>query len=159
MNALLFKSNQIFHYTCCNTPKRVTSWRGPSPRHCARATQLLSKKYRSGGEPLATLSPIWPARDLKLRPPAPETNALPLDQLAGHFYLTWKNSKTHIFRWKPFRRSAYLRDVPQPSTQPQANLNVIEIRNKKFFSALVKPKVNACQRTSSYCHFSAMVIT
>ena len=48
-------SNQIFHYTRCNTPKRVTSWRGPSPRHCARATQLLSKKWRRGGEPLATL--------------------------------------------------------------------------------------------------------
>ena len=26
---------------------------------------------------------IWPARDMYLRPPAPETNALPLDQLAG----------------------------------------------------------------------------
>ena len=52
------KSNQIFHYTRCNTPKRVTSWRGPSARHCARATQLLSKKCRSGGEPLATLCPI-----------------------------------------------------------------------------------------------------
>ena len=46
---------QIFHYTCCNTLNRVTSFRGPSPRHCARATQLLSKKCRSGGEPLATL--------------------------------------------------------------------------------------------------------
>ena len=49
------KSNQIFHYTRWITPKRVTSWRGPSPRHCARATQFLSKKCRSGGEPLATL--------------------------------------------------------------------------------------------------------
>ena len=28
-------SNQIFHYTRCITPKRVTSWRGPSPHHCA----------------------------------------------------------------------------------------------------------------------------
>ena len=52
------KSNQIFHYTRCNTPKRVTSWRGPSPRHCARATQLHSKKCRNDGEPLATLCPI-----------------------------------------------------------------------------------------------------
>ena len=26
--------NQIFHYTCCITPNRVTSLRGPSPRHC-----------------------------------------------------------------------------------------------------------------------------
>ena len=54
---------QIFHYTRCNTPKRVTSWRGPFPRHCARATQLLSKKCRSGGEPLATLCLIRPALD------------------------------------------------------------------------------------------------
>ena len=41
---LLNQINQILQYTRCNTPKRVTSWRGPSPRHCARATQLLSKK-------------------------------------------------------------------------------------------------------------------
>ena len=47
-----------FIYTRCSTPKRVTSLRGPSPRHCARATQLLSKKCCSGGEPLATLCPI-----------------------------------------------------------------------------------------------------
>ena len=50
--------NQLFHYTRWITPKRVRSWRGPSPRHCAWATQLLSKKCRSGGEPLATLCPI-----------------------------------------------------------------------------------------------------
>ena len=31
---------------------------GPFPRHFARATQLLLKKCRSGGEPLATLCPI-----------------------------------------------------------------------------------------------------
>ena len=55
-------SNQIFHYTRCNTPKRVTSWQGPSPHHCARATELLSKKCLSGGEPLATLCPIWSGR-------------------------------------------------------------------------------------------------
>ena len=52
------KSNQIFRYTRCSTPNRVTSLRGPSPRHCAWATQLLSKKCCSGGEPLATLCPI-----------------------------------------------------------------------------------------------------
>ena len=42
------------------------NWRGPSPHHCARAT----------------LCPIWPIRGLNLRSPAPETNAVPLDQLA-----------------------------------------------------------------------------
>ena len=34
----------FFYYTRCISPKRGMSWRGPSPRHCARATQLLSKK-------------------------------------------------------------------------------------------------------------------
>ena len=48
-----------------------------------RGTQLPSKKYDNGNEPLATLSPIWPFRDLNLRPPAPKMNALPLDQLVG----------------------------------------------------------------------------
>ena len=50
---LVFRSslNQIFH-SRCHTPKRVTGWRGPSPRHCAQAAQLFSKKRRSGGEPL-----------------------------------------------------------------------------------------------------------
>ena len=48
-----------------------------------RATQLHSKKYCSGGEPLATLCSIWPAQDLNFRSPARETNALPLDQLGG----------------------------------------------------------------------------
>ena len=72
----------------------MTRWRGPSPCHCSRATQLLSKKCGSVGQLLATLCgsvgqllatlcSISPTRDLNLRPPAPETNALPLDQLAG----------------------------------------------------------------------------
>ena len=78
---LSLSSNQIFHYTRCNTPERVMSWRGSSLRHCAWATQLLLKKCHNGGEPLATLCPIWPARDLNLRPPVPGTNALQLDQL------------------------------------------------------------------------------
>ena len=60
-------------------PKRVTSLRGPSPRHCARAAKLLLK-CRSSGVPLATLCLITPARDLNLGPPDPETDALPLDQ-------------------------------------------------------------------------------
>ena len=58
-------------------------WRNPSPRHCSRATQFLSKKCCSSDEPLATLCSILPVRDLNLRPPAPETHALPIDQLAG----------------------------------------------------------------------------
>ena len=42
-------------------------------------SNLFLKGCRSGGEPLATLSPIWKV----LTPLAPETNALPLDQLAA----------------------------------------------------------------------------
>jgi len=34
------KQNQIFHYTRRITTKRVTSWRCPFPRHCAKATKL-----------------------------------------------------------------------------------------------------------------------
>ena len=56
---------------------------GPSLRHCARATLLLVKKRGGGGESLATLRSIGTAQYLNLRPPAPETNALPLDQVAG----------------------------------------------------------------------------
>ena len=74
---------QIKSFIILAVLRRLTSWRGPSPRHCPRETQLLSKKCHSGGEPLATLSPIWPAKDLNLRPPAPETNALSLNQLAS----------------------------------------------------------------------------
>ena len=82
----LFNLNEIVYDTLrCITPKRVTSWLGPSPCHYARATQLLSKKCRNGGEPLATQCLIWLARGLSLRPPALETNALPLDQLIFFF--------------------------------------------------------------------------
>ena len=61
-------------------PKRGRSWRGPSSRYCARAAKFLLKKCRSGDMPLAKLCLILPARDLNLGPPAPETDASPLDQ-------------------------------------------------------------------------------
>ena len=54
----LSKKTTNFHYTRCITPKRVTSLRGPSPRHSTtygQPSSPLSKKCRSGGEPLATL--------------------------------------------------------------------------------------------------------
>ena len=35
-----FTTNHIFCYTRCITPKRATSLQGPSPRHCAWATEL-----------------------------------------------------------------------------------------------------------------------
>ena len=47
--------NQIFHYTCCTTPKLVMSLRGTFKHHCALATQHLLKKCCSGRESLATL--------------------------------------------------------------------------------------------------------
>ena len=50
-----YYSNQTFHYTRCITRKRVTSLREQYPRHCAWATQLLSKENHSRGEPLITL--------------------------------------------------------------------------------------------------------
>ena len=37
----------FFYYTRCNTPKHVRSSRGPSPRHCARATRLHSSFWRN----------------------------------------------------------------------------------------------------------------
>ena len=74
---------QIFYYTPYITPKRVTSLLGPSSCHCTQETQLLSKKYSRGSEPLATLRPIWSARNFNFKSPALETNALPLDQLAA----------------------------------------------------------------------------
>ena len=39
---------QIFHYTRCITPKRVTSLRDPSSHHCAGSTALF-EEIRSGG--------------------------------------------------------------------------------------------------------------
>ena len=80
-NALLFFSAHLFRVYSIESlwPKQVTSLRGPSPRHCARATQLLSKNVGK----VATLCLIWLDRDLNLKSPALETNALLLDQLAG----------------------------------------------------------------------------
>ena len=49
--------NQIFHYTRCTLPKRVTSWRGPSQRHCTLVTPFLLRKCLGGGEPLARFEP------------------------------------------------------------------------------------------------------
>ena len=78
----VFKSN-LSSYLRYLASKCVPSWRGLSTRHCARATQLLWKKYDwrvavATGEQSATLCPIWSARNLNLRPLALETNALPL---------------------------------------------------------------------------------
>ena len=75
------KSKSKFFFTRCITLKHVMSLRCPSPRHCAQATRLISKKCRSSGEPLATLPDLTgPRFDLL----TPKKNALPLDQQASH---------------------------------------------------------------------------
>ena len=71
----LYEINQIFHYIRWIMPKRVSSLRGP-----------ISMSLR-----LWATCPIWSARDLNLKSPAPETNLLPLVQLVVTFliFLFW----------------------------------------------------------------------
>ena len=91
-------SNKIFSFTRCTMQKRITSWRNPSPRHCARAIQILSTKCCSGGELLATVSDLTDPRNL--RPTVPENIALPLHQLAFLFNL--KITLLKLQHSKPF---------------------------------------------------------
>ena len=66
--------------------KRVTSWLGPSPYHCACRQHSSSRgNCRSGGVLLPTLCPVLPARDFYLRPSTPKTKVLPLNRLAQLF--------------------------------------------------------------------------
>ena len=78
--------NQFFHYTRCITPQLVTGWRGtfwrhstsviiPFRRHSTCVIVPVEEMDRNGGESLATLYSIWPARDLNLKPPAQRSNA------------------------------------------------------------------------------------
>ena len=60
--------SQIFIILCY--AEAWNEWGGPSPRISAWATSA-PKKRRSGGEPLATLCPLWHTRDLNSRPLAP----------------------------------------------------------------------------------------
>ena len=76
-------NNQIGYCTSYITPRRVTGLQRLSPRHCARATHLLLKKRCSGGEPLATLCPIWLARDLNLRPPGSRDESITAQPTGG----------------------------------------------------------------------------
>ena len=76
--------NQVFYYTGYITPKGVMSCGALFhivPGHCGQHSFF----QRNVPEVAATLYPIKLAVDLNLRPPAPEKNALPLDQLAGSF--------------------------------------------------------------------------
>ena len=66
-------------------------------RHCVRATQFLLRKCCGSGKPLATLGPIWPAQVLILKPPAPETNALPLHQRPDLYQQIHSTQQPHCF--------------------------------------------------------------
>ena len=70
-------------FSLCFTQKHATSLWCLSLLHYAGQHSSFWKKCRSGGEPLVTLCPIWPARDLDLWPAGTKTSALPLDQLPG----------------------------------------------------------------------------
>ena len=66
------------------TPKCVTSLQGLSPHHYAWATQLqtfeeMQQRWQAVGNTVSDLT----TRDLNIGLPAPETNALPLNQLAS----------------------------------------------------------------------------
>ena len=76
------KWNLIFYYTCCITPKCVACLPGPFPHHRSRAAQLLAKKYRSGGEPLAKLCRFDRPR-FEPQTSAAEMYAILLDQPVG----------------------------------------------------------------------------
>ena len=80
----------MFHYTRCITPKRITSRRDHYPRYCAfgQHSSFRRNVAVAGGELLKILFLIWLARDLNLRPPTPETNALPLDHSVQLIYIT-----------------------------------------------------------------------
>ena len=127
------KSSKIksFIITPRNTPKLVTTWRGPTPRHCARATQLLSKKYRSGGESLAALCPIWPARDLNLRLPAPKNITV------QSWKSRYRSTKKEIKLWLIFRK-VYVyfciigyNLVNNPTNHSKKDKNIIIIGDKQ----------------------------
>ena len=63
-------------------PKRVRSWQGLYPCHCARQYSFERKIVVAEAIRLQHCVKFLSARDLNLRPPVPETNALPLDRLA-----------------------------------------------------------------------------
>ena len=70
----------------CATPKCTTSSRDHYPRRGACGQPAPFKEMMPWLGAVGNF--VWPAWDLNLRPPAPETKALPLDQLAG----PWKSS-------------------------------------------------------------------
>ena len=90
-------NSNLLLYSLHIMPKHATTLRNPSPRHCAAS--LLHSSFPKNVAAVASrwqhcvqfdrreiwtfLCPIWPAQDLNLRPPASDTIAFSLDQLAG----------------------------------------------------------------------------
>ena len=60
-----------------------------------RVTQPQIKKHSSGGEQLAKLCSIRPARDLNLRISFPESNAFPIDQLPADGFSQQQSLQTN----------------------------------------------------------------
>ena len=52
----LYTKHQIFHYTRCITPKRLTSWRGSSSRHCASPLVETLLRWRAVGNTVSDLT-------------------------------------------------------------------------------------------------------
>ena len=96
------RSNQIFHYSRCIKPKRVTSLRGQSSLHCARVTQLLSKKFCSGGELVATLCPIDRSTNYLLQSAAEEVS----DPNSKSFL---ENNCTSVIEIRDFAKLRFMR--------------------------------------------------
>ena len=89
------QGNQIFYYNRWVTPKRVTSLRGPSPRHCARATRLrpfeeTSQRWKAVGNTDSDF--ITPRLEPQI--PASETNALPFNQLTANLLAAFTRNPT-----------------------------------------------------------------
>ena len=102
-------SNQVFHYSRCIAPKRVTSWRGPSSRQfaCGQHSSLRRNVAAVASRWQRIVSDLTSVR-FELRSTAPETNALPLDQLAGfhgpnlsqHVVCSFKVDVGTVENWK-----------------------------------------------------------
>ena len=107
--------------------------------------------------PLATLYSIWPALDLNLRPSAPETNALPLEQLAGFENRNFTKSKEcsvrrNVLNWTEWLKKLFVRlEMTKKSTKYLPGCWYIFLTLKKLlFSALNNtPKYNLTSSSSS----------
>ena len=80
----LSESTDLSYTTFCITSKRVMSRRGLSQGHCASGNSTPFEEMLQWWRVIGNTVSTRPARDLNLRPPAPETNASQLDQLAGY---------------------------------------------------------------------------